>query len=96
MWTNNNIVDPHSSLGGMAPAAFANRPRHKHEEIEANLSAPKTGSRSDNVRISPLPNASTALTSLAGWIEDYNGNHPHSGPKMRSPREHRALASATA
>ena len=50
----------------------------------------------DYVRVSPLPDALTALTSLAGWIEDYNDNHPHSGLKMRSPREHRALVSATA
>ncbi len=50
----------------------------------------------DYVRVSPLPDALNALTSLAGWIEDYNDNHPHSGLKMRSPREHRALFSATA
>lgn len=50
----------------------------------------------DYVRVSPLPDAPNALTSLAGWIEDYNDNHPHSGLKMRSPREHRALVSATA
>lgn len=50
----------------------------------------------DYVRVSPLPDASTALTSLAGWIEDYNDNDNHSGLKMRSPREHRALISATA
>jgi len=35
----------------------------------------------DYVRVSPLPDALTALTSLAGWIEDYNDNHPHSGLK---------------
>ncbi len=50
----------------------------------------------DYVRVSSLPNAPIALTSLAGWIEDYNNNHPHSGLKMRSPREHRALGSTTA
>lgn len=50
----------------------------------------------DYVRVSSLPDAPTALTSLAGWIEDYNDNHPHSGLKMRSQREHRALVSATA
>lgn len=27
------------------------------------------------------------LGKLAGWFEDYNENHPHSGLKMRSPRE---------
>ncbi len=50
----------------------------------------------DYVRVSPLPDASSALTSLAGWIEDYNDNHPHSELKMHSPREHRATVSATA
>jgi len=50
----------------------------------------------DYVRVSPLPDAHTALTSLAGWIEDYNEHHPHSGLKMRSPREHRAMGSTTA
>jgi transposase InsO family protein len=50
----------------------------------------------DYVRVSALPDARTALSLLAGWIEDYNNNHPHSGLKMRSPREHRAAQSATA
>ncbi|WP_143542859.1 integrase core domain-containing protein, partial [Cereibacter azotoformans] len=30
------------------------------------------------------------------WIEDYNENHPHSGLKMRSPREFIAAQIATA
>ena len=34
-----NTVRPHSSLGGMAPAEFMNRPSHGHEDTEANLSA---------------------------------------------------------
>jgi putative transposase len=37
--TDYNTVRPHSSLGGMAPAEFTNRPSHGHEETEANLSA---------------------------------------------------------
>lgn len=41
----------------------------------------------DYVRLNPLPDAFTALGKLAGWFEDYNENHPHSGLKMRSPRE---------
>lgn len=41
----------------------------------------------DYVRINPLPDAVTALSKIAGWFEDYNENHPHSGLKMRSPRE---------
>ena len=37
--TDYNTVRPHSSLGGMAPAEFTNRPRQGHENTEANLSA---------------------------------------------------------
>ncbi|TDX22219.1 integrase core domain-containing protein, partial [Rhodovulum visakhapatnamense] len=31
--------------------------------------------------------AQAVLGLIGGWIEDYNENHPHSGLKMRSPRE---------
>jgi len=41
----------------------------------------------DYVRVNALPDALTALRKIAGWFEDYNDNHPHSGLKMRSPRE---------
>ena len=41
----------------------------------------------DYVRVNPLPDAIAALRQIAGWFEDYNDNHPHSGLKMRSPRE---------
>jgi putative transposase len=41
----------------------------------------------DYLRVSPLPNAAMALGQIAGWFEDYNENHPHSGLRMRSPRE---------
>jgi putative transposase len=41
----------------------------------------------DYVRVNPLPDAITALRQITGWFEDYNENHPHSGLKMRSPRE---------
>lgn len=47
----------------------------------------------DYVRVHPLPDAKTALSLIAGWIEDYNEIHPHSGLKMRSPREHRRAQS---
>jgi transposase InsO family protein len=42
----------------------------------------------DYVRVRPLPDAATALSQIAGWFEDYNENHPHSGLRMRSPREY--------
>ena len=41
----------------------------------------------DYVRVNPLSDAITALRQIAGWFLDYNENHPHSGLKMRSPRE---------
>lgn len=43
----------------------------------------------DYVRVNPLPDTATALGQIAGWFEDYNENHPHSGLRMRSPREFR-------
>lgn len=41
----------------------------------------------DYVRVTPLPDASSALRQIAGWIDDYNEIHPHSALRMRSPRE---------
>uniref|UniRef100_A4X028 Integrase, catalytic region n=1 Tax=Cereibacter sphaeroides (strain ATCC 17025 / ATH 2.4.3) TaxID=349102 RepID=A4X028_CERS5 len=50
----------------------------------------------DYVQVTPLPHAQTALGLIGAWIEDYNENHPHSGLKMRSPREFIAAQTATA
>lgn len=50
----------------------------------------------DYVHVSPLPDAEIVLGLIGGWIEDYNENHPHSGLKMRSPREFIAAQTATA
>lgn len=49
-----------------------------------------------DVHVTPLPDAATVLELIAGWFEDYNDNHPHSGLKMRSPREFIAAQTATA
>ncbi|WP_198023850.1 IS3 family transposase [Chelativorans sp. J32] len=35
----------------------------------------------------PLPDATTVLRQIAGWIDDYNEIHSHSVLRMRSPRE---------
>ncbi len=43
----------------------------------------------DYLRIRPVPDTKTALDQIAGWFDDYNENHPHSGLRMRSPREFR-------
>lgn len=50
----------------------------------------------DYVAISPLPDAEAAMRLLPIWFEDYNDNHPHSGLRMRSPREFIKAQSATA
>jgi transposase InsO family protein len=50
----------------------------------------------DYVQVTPLPDANTALRLIGTWIEDYNTNHPHSGLKMRSPREFIEAQTATA
>ncbi|RRH67912.1 DDE-type integrase/transposase/recombinase, partial [Falsigemmobacter faecalis] len=50
----------------------------------------------DDVEITPLPDAQTVLGLIGSWFEDYNENHPHSGLKMRSPREFIAAQTATA
>jgi putative transposase len=41
----------------------------------------------DYARVQPRPDALTVLQQLPVWIDDYNENHPHSGLRMRSPRE---------
>ncbi len=46
--------------------------------------------------VTPLPDAAAVLELIAGWFEDHNDNHPHSGLKMRSPREFIAAQTATA
>jgi len=42
----------------------------------------------DYVRISPIPDALTALAAVDSWMNDYNDSHPHSGLAYRSPREY--------
>jgi putative transposase len=49
----------------------------------------------DYVHVSALPDAATALGLIGRWIDDYDEYHPHSGLKMRSPREFRATQLAT-
>jgi len=41
----------------------------------------------DYVRVSPFPDAATALALVDCWMEDYNTVHPHSRLGYRSPRE---------
>jgi transposase InsO family protein len=61
-------------------------PVHSPESNGISESFVKTFKR-DYVRVNTLSDALTTLRQIAGWFEDYNDNHPHSGLKMRSPRE---------
>ncbi|MBR0674350.1 integrase core domain-containing protein, partial [Neoroseomonas soli] len=49
----------------------------------------------DYARVNPRPDAISVLQRLTEWFEDYNTIHPHSGLRMRSPREFIAAQSAT-
>jgi putative transposase len=42
----------------------------------------------DYVRVSPVPNAETALAAITKWINDHNEVHPHNGLAYRSRREY--------
>jgi putative transposase len=48
----------------------------------------------DYARVNPRPDAISVLQQLPVWFEDYNTIHPHSGLRMRSPREFIAQQSA--
>jgi transposase InsO family protein len=41
----------------------------------------------DYVRVNPCPDALSVLQQLPAWFDDYNTIHPHSGLRMRAPRE---------
>ena len=43
----------------------------------------------DYVYLNRLNDAATVIADLKHWFEDYNEFHPHSGLKMKSPREYR-------
>lgn len=50
----------------------------------------------DYVQVTPLPDAASTLALIGAWFTDYNDHHPHSGLKMRSPREFIQAQTATA
>ena len=43
----------------------------------------------DYIYVNKLTDAATVIADLKSWFEDYNELHPHSGLKMKSPREYR-------
>ena len=49
----------------------------------------------DYARVNPRSDAISVMQRLADWFEDYNVVHPHSGLRMRSPREFIAAQSAS-
>jgi transposase InsO family protein len=49
----------------------------------------------DCVRVNPKPDAISVLQRLPEWFQDYNTIQPHSGLRMRSPREFIAAQSET-
>lgn len=48
----------------------------------------------DYARVNPRPDAISVFQQLLHWFADYNPIHPHSGLRMRSPREFIAQQSA--
>jgi putative transposase len=49
----------------------------------------------DYVNVYELRDAETVLAQLAGWIDDYNRQAPHSALGVRSPAEYRASLEPT-
>jgi transposase InsO family protein len=80
---------------GTTPATgrVLRRPRQHHAAapVADCLSA---AHKRDYARVNPRPDAISVLQQLPKWFEDYNTIHPHSGLRMRSPREFIALQSA--
>ena len=76
--------DPRLRHGAQSRALLHSRPKpgvERHlRELRQNLQA-RLCSRQ------PLAGCAHRARQIAGWFEDYNDNHPHSGLKMRSPRE---------
>jgi transposase InsO family protein len=64
----------------------------QHDQVILDVGA----AHGDYVQVRPLPDAQTVLGLIGAWIQDHSENHPHSGLKMRSPREFIAAQTATA
>lgn len=85
---------------GRQTVAAPTRPRGRATSSQRSTSwhasrLSKAGSGTVYRRASSKPSVATMFAvpmrtlrsgKLAGWFEDYNENHPHSGLKMRSPR----------
>ncbi len=73
--------------GRIKSESMAGCPRNAHPESNGVSKALVRTFKRDYLRINPTPDAATVLAQVDGWFEDYNEKHPHSGLKMRSPRE---------
>ena len=77
---------------GLKPCFTPVRSPHSNGVSDAFVATLKR----DYVQLTPLPDAASPLASIGTWFADHNDNHPHSGLKMRSPREFMAAQTATA
>jgi transposase InsO family protein len=77
---------------GPAPCVTPVRSPRSNDMPEAFAKPP----RRDHVHVTPLPDAATVREAIARRLEDDEDDHPHSGPKMRSPRELIPARTATA
>jgi putative transposase len=80
-----------AASGAMAVRQRLNlrRPQDHRDRRGAQLGAVlHPGRKRDYVRVSPIPDANTALVLIDSWMEDYNTVHPHSRLGYRSPREY--------
>jgi len=50
----------------------------------------------DYARVHPMPDAATVLRQIAGWFDDYNESHPHSGYGLKCNRPAAASPSVSA
>jgi putative transposase len=84
--------DRHPATRTEALLHASRRPTERNGITEAFVKTPKRG----QVPVTPSPDTQTVPGLIGGRIGDYNDNHPHSGLKMRAPREFIAARTATA
>lgn len=77
---------------GLEPCFTPVRSPQSNSVSEAFVAALKR----DYVQVTPLPDAASALALIGARFADCNDHHPHSGLRMRSPREFIAAQTATA
>jgi putative transposase len=76
------------SFGSDLGLIVCNTPAYSPESNGMAEAFVKTIKR-DYVYVNRLESAEAVINQLKHWFEDYNENHPHSGLKMKSPREYR-------